>query len=45
MSAVELHQCPECGSDEKQKVGQDSVPGGTDWRHYACLSCGYEWRV
>ncbi|WP_169051761.1 hypothetical protein [Halorhabdus amylolytica] len=45
MSAVQLHRCPACGSDERTKVDQQPVPGGTDWRYYECPSCGYEWRA
>ena len=42
MSALQLHRCPACGSDERRKVDEQAVPGGTDWRYYECGSCGAE---
>lgn len=42
--ASQLRCCPTCGSDDRDRVGTDIVPGGTDWRYFECASCGYEWR-
>jgi len=44
-STSPLTACPECGSDERERVGTDPVPGGTDWRYFACPECGHEWRA
>ncbi|WEL18177.1 MULTISPECIES: hypothetical protein [unclassified Halorhabdus] len=44
MSALQLYRCPACGSEDRTKVEQRAVPGGTDWRYYECDSCGHEWR-
>ncbi|WP_229121787.1 hypothetical protein [Halapricum desulfuricans] len=40
-----IYACPSCGSDRREITARESVPGGTDWRHYECADCGFEWRV
>ncbi|MFB6202383.1 MAG: hypothetical protein ABEI98_10290 [Halorhabdus sp.] len=40
-----LSTCPACGSDDRERIGTDQVPGGIDWRYFACEECGHEWRV
>jgi hypothetical protein len=44
-SASSLSACPECGSGDRERVGTDQVPGGIDWRYFACEDCGNEWRA
>ena len=41
----EIHACPSCHSGRRVLTAREQVPGGTDWRHYECPNCGYEWRT
>ncbi len=45
MATRTIHACPSCESNEWVKTAHEPVPGGTDWRHYECADCGFEWRV
>jgi formate dehydrogenase maturation protein FdhE len=42
--AAPLRACPSCGSTDRETTRRERVPGGTDWRYYACNDCDYEWR-
>ncbi|MFW5896122.1 MAG: hypothetical protein ACOCUA_01925 [archaeon] len=44
-NTVTLRACPVCESNDWERTATERVPGGIDWRYFACDDCGHEWRV